>query len=54
MIADVNEPTDVKTDALNVLQRFPLSQAEYARYHQAREQFATSGEAEGTDSGGGD
>lgn len=54
MIANVNEPADVKTDALNVLQRFPLSQAEYARYHQAREQFATSGEAEGTDSGGGD
>ena len=46
MIANVNESADVKADALNVLQRFPLSQAEYASYHQAREQLASGGEAE--------
>jgi hypothetical protein len=50
MIANVNESADVKDDALNVLQRFPLTQAEYASYHQAREQFANSGEAEISDS----
>jgi hypothetical protein len=51
MIANVNESADVKADALNALQRFPLSQAEYASYHQEREQLASSGAAEGSDSG---
>jgi hypothetical protein len=38
VIANVNESADVKTHALNVLQRFPLSEDEYASYQQAREQ----------------
>jgi hypothetical protein len=54
MIANVNESADVRADALNALQRFPLSQDEYETYHQAREQLASSGEAEGSDSSGAD
>jgi hypothetical protein len=54
MIGNVNESADVKADALNVLQLFPLSQEEYASYHQAREQLASSGETEGSDSGSAD
>lgn len=54
MIANVNESAAVKADTLNVLQRFPLSQDEYASYHQAREQLASSGEPEGSDSGSAD
>jgi hypothetical protein len=54
MISNVNESVDVKSDALNVLQRFPLSQDEYASYHQAREQLASSSEAEGSDTGSAD
>jgi hypothetical protein len=46
IIANVNESADVKADALNALQRFPLSQDENASYHRAREQLASSGEAE--------
>jgi hypothetical protein len=46
MIANANEPAGVKTEALDVLQRFPLSEAEYASYRQARE-LAT--EVEGSD-----
>jgi hypothetical protein len=40
VIANVNESADVKTQALNVLQRLPLSEDEYASYQQAREQVA--------------
>jgi hypothetical protein len=49
MIANINESADVKADALNVLQRFPLSQDEYASYQQARQQLTSSGKTEVSD-----